>query len=150
MELGINNYNRPTYCSKCGGLMIFAGVGEYHCEDCRSIEYDDYGKVRLYIETNRGATAAKIEAEIGVSQKAIRQMVRESRLEIAADSKTFYKCEVCGTSIRTGSLCPACEKKYHKQIEDKEREKRAKLMGKGIGMSSDNHESGEKRFRRKL
>ena len=40
-----DNYNRPTICPECGGIMIFRGVGEYKCEDCGSLGYDDYGKV---------------------------------------------------------------------------------------------------------
>ena len=39
----VNTYNRPTYCEKCGGGMVFKGVGEYECEKCGALEYDDYG-----------------------------------------------------------------------------------------------------------
>ena len=24
-----DNYNRPTICAECGGIMVFKGVGEY-------------------------------------------------------------------------------------------------------------------------
>ena len=54
----VNTYNRPTYCEKCGGVMVFKGVGEYECEKCGALEYDDYGKVRNYIEKHMGANAA--------------------------------------------------------------------------------------------
>ena len=48
--LRMDEYNRPKTCEKCDGVMVFMGVGEYQCEDCGAIAYDDYGKVRLYIE----------------------------------------------------------------------------------------------------
>lgn len=41
-----DEYHIPRACEKCGGVMIFKGVGEYHCEDCGEVAYDDYGKVR--------------------------------------------------------------------------------------------------------
>ena len=150
MDFDINVYNRPTQCSKCGGIMIFAGVGEYHCEDCKNVEYDDYGKVRLYIEQHRGATAAQIESEIGVSQKTIRQMLRDSKIEIAAESKTFMKCEICGVDIRSGRFCKKCETNYHRQIEEEQRKNKLHQVSKGYGIETERGESGEKRFRREL
>ena len=128
--------------------MIFDGVGEYHCEDCKHIEYDDYGKVRLYIEQHRGATAAEIENEIGISQKSIRQMLRDSKIEIASESKTFLKCEFCGVDIRSGRYCKKCETNYHRQLEEEERLNRAKPGYRGYSLEKENAEEGEKRFRR--
>ena len=40
-QLTIDSYNRPRNCQKCGGVMVFKGVGEYHCEECDAVEYDD-------------------------------------------------------------------------------------------------------------
>ena len=38
-------------CQECGGTRIeYKGVGEYKCEDCGLLMYNDYGKVRLYLE----------------------------------------------------------------------------------------------------
>ena len=101
----MSQLNRPTYCEKCNGVMVFKGVGEYKCEDCGNLAYDDYGKVRNYIEQHSGATSAQVSAATGVSQKAIRDMLREERLEIAANSAVFLKCEICGVSIRSGRFC---------------------------------------------
>ena len=56
----LDAYNIPRVCKECGGVMVFKGVGEYRCEDCGVVDYDDYGKVRCYIESNKGATAAQI------------------------------------------------------------------------------------------
>ena len=127
--------------------MEFKGCGEYECEDCHTKGYDDYGKVRNYIELHRGANAAEIEAKTGVTQKAIRQMLKESKLEITADSVAFMRCEICGVDIRSGRFCPKCEASYHKEKEKKMREKM-----KGFGLENEEErrerQKGEKRFLR--
>lgn len=144
--LGANNYNRPYICNACGGLMVFKGVGEYECENCHDLDYDDYGKARNYIECHPGATSSQIAENTGVSQKAIRHMLKEGKLEIAADSKTFMKCDICGADIRSGSLCDKCEVAYNRALEDKERANR-KMSGYGTDKERL-EQKGEKRFNR--
>lgn len=139
-------YNIPRICPKCGGVLVFKGVGEYCCEDCGELAYDDYGKVRMYIEEHRGATAAQIESAIGVSQRSIRQMLKEGRLEVTADSKTFLRCEVCGKSIRSGRYCPECETVMHRNLEAEQRAQIKKnIQGTGLAQKG---EDGQRRFRR--
>lgn len=144
--LGLDEYHRPRLCEKCGGVMVFKGVGEYQCEDCKALAYDDYGKVRLYIEGHKGATASEIEAETGVKQRTIRNMLKEGRLEVAPDSRAFLHCEMCGKAIRYGRLCPECEINYHRRMEDLQRQDR-KIKMQGFGRGRDDA-SGEKRFKR--
>jgi uncharacterized Zn finger protein (UPF0148 family) len=144
--LDLDYYHRPKICSVCGGVMIFVGVGEYHCEDCKSVAFDDYGKVRNFIESHKGATASIIAAETGVSQRTIRQLLQESRIEVAADSRAFLHCELCGINIRYGRFCPKCESNYHANIEQKQRSQ--KLM-KGFGAIETHSESPEMKFLRK-
>lgn len=139
-------YNIPRVCVKCGGVMVFKGVGEYQCEDCGELAYDDYGKVRAYIEEHKGATAAQIEDAIGVSQKTIHRLLRDGRLEVTEDSRMFLRCELCDKSIRSGRFCPECETKMHRSMEAKEREKAHKIM-QGFG-SGRRDEEGQKRFTR--
>lgn len=141
-----DKYNIPRVCEKCGGVMVFKGVGEYQCENCGELAYDDYGKVRNYIEEHKGATAIQIEEAIGVSQKTIRLLLREGRLEVTEDSRMFLRCELCDKSIRSGRFCPECETKVHRSMEAKEREKAHKIMqGFSIGRRD---EEGQKRFTR--
>lgn len=137
-------YNRPLVCEECGGIMIFKGVGEYQCEKCKHVAYDDYGKVRLYVEKHRGATTAQVSMETGVSQKSIRNMLKENKLEITQDSAAFLRCEVCGASIRGGRLCSKCELDYHRRMEDEQR-RQSKMQGFGKAMEE---EEGAKRFHR--
>ncbi len=141
----LDEYHRPQYCKECNGIMIFKGVGEYQCEDCNALEYDDYGKVRLYIEKHKGATAAEVEAAIGVKQRSIRNMLKEGRFEISSDSKAFLYCELCGNKIRYGRLCKECEIDHHRCLEaNRGLERKTKKQGFGLGKEGA---SGEKRFR---
>lgn len=142
----LDEYHRPKICAVCGGVMVFKGVGEYQCEECKSLDYDDYGKVRLYIEGHKGATAPEIEAATGVKQRTIRNMLKEGRLEVTADSKAFLHCEMCGKAIRYGRLCQECEVNYHRRVEEKQRAQRQMGMyGFKLGREEA---SGEKRFKR--
>lgn len=138
-------YNRPAQCKECGGIMVYKGVGEYKCEDCGFLDYDDYGKVRNYIEKHAGVTSAQAAEATGVQQKTIRTMLRESRLEVAANSSTFLSCEMCGTSIRSGRFCPKCEASYHKSYEEKLRKNQDKMV-MGYGTEHPTGESGARRF----
>lgn len=142
----LDDYHVPRVCVECGGVMIFKGVGEYHCEKCGMVAYDDYGKVRLYLEKKPGANAVEVEKETGVAQKTIRQMLKESRLQVAEGSQTFLRCEVCGKDIRSGRFCSECEKKVHHTLEEQQR-RLSNLSLQGFGMSSSGEE-GQKRFRR--
>lgn len=140
-------YNIPRVCKACGGVMIFKGVGEYRCENCQEVDYDDYGKVRLYIEEHRGATAAQIEQAVGVPQRTIRRLLKDGRIEVAEGSKTFLRCEICGKSIRSGQYCPECEIKVHRNLEAQQRD----LLRKnehGFGMDVKDSSEGQKRFKR--
>lgn len=138
-------YNRPTICKECEGVMIFKGVGEYKCEKCGFLDYDDYGKVRNYLEKHVGATSAQVAEATGVKQKTIRTMLKESRLEVAAGSKTFITCEMCGTSIRSGRLCARCEVNYNRNYEEMLRRAQNKMV---MGYSTERPvgEDGAKRF----
>lgn len=126
--------------------MVFKGVGEYHCEDCGAVDYDDYGKVRRYIEEHKGATAAQIESAIGISQRTIRQMLKDGRLEVTADSRAFLHCEVCGKAIRYGEYCQECEMSLHRNFEAQQRAQVKKnIQGYSLGQKG---EDGQRRFTR--
>lgn len=137
-------YHAPKVCTKCGGVMVFEGVGEYRCEDCGVVAYDDYGKVRKFLEENPGANAVEVEQGTGVTQRTIRQMLRDSRLQVADSSQAFLHCELCGAVIRSGRFCTKCETRAHRNME--ERQRMVKNM-QGYGMSKEG-ESGQRRFER--
>lgn len=74
--------DKPVNCSKCGSFLKYNGLGEYICEDCGFKMYDNYGKVRAYLEKNPGANVVQVEAATKVPQKIVYQFVSEGKLEI--------------------------------------------------------------------
>ena len=130
LDLNALKYGRPAACSKCGGELKYTGVGEYECTECRNLELDDYGKVRSYIEKNHGATQSQVSLATGVSVNKIRQMLRDEKIEVAATSHVFLHCEICGTEIRSGKYCPACELKVKAEGEAKKHVSTVQGFGK--------------------
>lgn len=143
--LAPDGYAIPRTCAKCGGVMVFRGLGEYQCEDCGELAYDDYGKVRNYIDEHKGATALQVEEATGVTQKVIRRLLRDGRLEVAESSKAFLHCDMCNKSIRSGRYCPECEMKIHRGLEAKQREISQKSNVQGFSANKKGDE-GQRRF----
>ena len=151
--MGEDVYHRPIYCKRCGGVLMFKSPGMYMCEHCSSTEYDDYGKVREYLYAHQGASADDIEEHTGVGIKAVRQMLREDKIE-ECGSKTIMSlsCIRCGKPISSGKLCESCLRKYNSKIETDAREaleaKRAETM-KNIKVVShmDTSNTGKIRFK---
>ena len=142
------DYNAPTKCEKCGCMRLkYKGVGEYKCEECGFFMYDDYGKVRNYIERNPGATSSEVSSVTGVSKDKIRHLLREDKIQIAPGSATFLHCERCGVEIRSGKYCNECQKKVSDgEKADKINARKSSVSG-GFGKSIKG-ESGAKRFTR--
>ncbi len=137
----------PTLCKQCGGVMIYKGLGEYECEECGLLDYDDYGKVRNYLEKHRGANVAEISDFTGVSHKSIRDMIKDKRFEIIDNRGGYLRCEMCGINISSGRLCPQCEEKYHRSLEEQARLEKKKDFT-GYGGDGNYGEEGSTRFKR--
>ena len=145
-KMVLDDFHRPTFCSGCRGVLVYRGLGEYQCEDCGAFEYDDYGKVRNYLDRHRGANVAEISDATGVTHKSIRDMIKDSRFEVINNAGGYIRCEMCGANINSGRLCSKCEMIYHRQIEEEARAKRKAAIHAGsAGMQG---ESGSKRFTR--
>lgn len=88
----LEDYHAPKQCSKCGSHSLqYKGLGEYCCTECENLEYDDYGKVRNYLEINKGTPITVIAKETGVPKWTIRQMVEEERFDICQTGKKVLK-----------------------------------------------------------
>lgn len=139
------NLHVPEICPKCGGKMIFQGVGEYKCDRCGFLDYDDYGKIRLCVENNPGVNIAEAEQRTGVDQRTIRRLLKDGRLMLAEDSKIMMHCEKCGKRIRSGRFCPECETKLMQRREAQERSHSPHSDMRGYAVWKDNSK-GEKRY----
>ncbi|MCR4990835.1 MAG: hypothetical protein K6A38_08240 [Lachnospiraceae bacterium] len=102
---------RPFSCSKCKAGLKMIRSGEYECLNCGNIEYDDFGKVRKYLDENGPQSKEKIILETGVSRKSVNLFLEQRRLEVAPNSEKKLKCVVCGKPIISGLMCPSCENK---------------------------------------
>ena len=145
-KLVLEDFHRPTFCNQCKGVLVYRGLGEYQCEDCGAFDYDDYGKVRNYLDRHRGANVAEISEATGVTHKSIRDMIKDNRFEVINNAGGYIRCEMCGTNISSGRLCGKCEMQYHRQMEAEARTRRkAAISGGSTGVHG---ESGSKRFTR--
>ncbi len=143
-------YHKPEKCESCEVMLNFTGLGEYSCPKCGKKYYDDYGIVRNYLDQHKQATVSQISENTGVKENEITRMLREERLEVTVDSRTYLTCEACGKSIRSGRFCAECAQiaKAAKEKKKKERdllEKKDLIHGLGKAMSEDD---GKKRFNR--
>ncbi len=66
-------------CEKCGSRLDYRGLGEYCCPECGEICYNDYGKVRNYVEENPTATIKNISIATGVTKEKIREFINEDK-----------------------------------------------------------------------
>ena len=147
-ELFGRDLSTPVSCEKCGSSDIkFMGLGEYRCSDCGHKMYDDYGKVREYLDAHRGATQAEVYEATGVSVNKIRQFLRDEKIEIAPNSLVFIHCESCGRQIVSGRFCADCASKRAKlDVKTDGRSTMKNVSGVGMGSKGD---SGAKRFERR-
>lgn len=142
------NLNEPRVCDECGGIDIkYNGIGEYQCASCKHIMYDDYGKVRNYLEKNPGATAVEVSTAVGVSKEKIRRLLRDDKIQIAPGSATFIFCENCGEGILSGRLCLKCAAELNKANKSSSSSRISNITG-GFGKSVSG-QSGAKRFDKK-
>ena len=81
-----------------------------------------------------------------MSQRTVRRLLKDGRIEITEGSKVFLRCELCGKQIRSGEYCPECEIKVHRNLEEKQREMLHKAT-QGFGLDQKSEE-GQRRFTR--
>ena len=138
----------PRTCEKCGKANPdYKGVGEYRCSECGFIMYDDFGKVRNYLEVHRGATQSMVAQATGVPMETIRQFLREERLEISNNSSVMLACEICNAPIRSGRYCPECAAKVNRMKNEASHSSNQRNDVRGFG-SLHTGDSGAIRFRK--
>lgn len=107
---------RPIFCKKCSGKLFYQAAGNYKCKDCGEEEYDDFGKIKNYLESNGPSPATVIAEGTGVPLEIINIFLKNGRLEIPEGSKFYIKCERCGCSLRYGRYCPGCTRELAGQL----------------------------------
>ncbi len=108
---------KKKYCKYCGCRMRYVESGSYHCMKCGSYELDDFGKIKKFLQEYPGSTIPIISNVTGVDREVIKLYLKKGDIEIAQYSSFFLKCEMCGTEIRSGRICPLCAKNYGEKLK---------------------------------
>ncbi len=95
-------------CSRCRRLFNYIS-GPKTCPNCLEAMEEEFQKVKKYIQENKGSTIGQVAEECEVSEKQIREWVRQERLEFAEGSNIGVNCEKCGQMIRSGRFCDKCK-----------------------------------------
>lgn len=99
--------NKIVKCEECGEKMLFQGGGAYKCKNGH-VAYDEYGKVKSFLEENGPAPSIVIERATGVKRDTIENYLKIGRVEIPEGSQYYIHCERCGCQLRYGTVCPVC------------------------------------------
>ncbi len=106
----------PELCPECYQLMSAnkVGLNNSSVESTISPEVNEnelkFIKVRDYIMLNPKATVAQIAEANGITPSKLFEWIREDKLEFSDDSsQAWFKCEICGTKIRSGRRCNKCK-----------------------------------------
>ena len=103
-------------CKECGRLFNYIGGGPRICQSCQKALEEKFQKVKAYLKENPNAPMAVVAEENEVTDKQIKQWIREERLTISEDSPIGIECEECGTMIKSGRWCPQCAAKVQKNL----------------------------------
>ena len=79
------------------------------CPVCREDIEKKFQQVKEYVSNNANCSVALVAEECEVSEKQIKQWVREERLIFADGAVAGISCEVCGAPIATGRFCAKCK-----------------------------------------
>ena len=95
-------------CEHCQRLFNYPGFGSKYCPECLKIDEANRDKVKEFLREHGNANMYEISLATGISEKDIKQYLRDGMLEIPEGSPVYIKCEACGCDIRSGRWCPAC------------------------------------------
>lgn len=107
-------------CPRCGKLFLkaFRDI----CPDCYKEEQQNFEKVYRFVrkQENRQASMQDIIEGTGVSEDDISRFIREGRLRVSNMPNLGYKCESCGKTIKSGTICDDCKQQLAKELQKAE------------------------------
>ena len=132
------NQSKPAQCDDCGGKMVYKGIGEYECSKCGNVMYDDYGKVRRYIDEHGASSILILERETGVSKEVLEYLIKDGTLTQPPESIFTNVCNRCGYPIVNGRYCKACMMEMANELAgvmkaDQKKEPKQVATGKNTG-----------------
>lgn len=95
-------------CRRCSKIFNYV-AGAMICPSCKEEMEQQFQVVKDYIRDNKNAGIAEICDACDVTEKQIKQWIREERLLFGDDSPVGIDCEGCGTMIKSGRYCDKCK-----------------------------------------
>ena len=95
-------------CRNCGRIFNYV-VGPMICPACKEEAEKKFQEVKDFIRDNKKAGIGEICENCDVTEKQIKQWVREERLTFGDESPIGIDCEGCGVMIKSGRYCDKCK-----------------------------------------
>ncbi|MCY8328264.1 hypothetical protein MOC47_05325 [Bacillus spizizenii] len=114
-------------CPKCNALFLKTKL-QTVCQACIKEEEKSFEIVYKFLrkQENRQSTLSRITEETGVEEELILKFIRQKRIQITHLPNLVYPCERCGTSIREGKFCKACQSDLKTQMDHLDHEEALK------------------------
>ena len=93
-------------CMRCRRLFNYVS-GDRLCPKCREEVESEFQKVKDYIRENKGCNVIEVAEACEVSEKQIKEWVRQERLEMTTPTGDIT-CQKCGIAITSGRYCDKC------------------------------------------
>jgi len=94
-------------CKRCRKIVMYTS-GPQLCDACKTLEEEEFAKVRKFVRDFPGATVQEVSDVTEVPQSTIHKFLKDGKLEVSADSPIAIQCENCGARIRSGRFCATC------------------------------------------
>lgn len=100
-------FGQNKTCRNCG-KEIFGESTTDLCRDCISKEVEQMSQVRQYVFDHQEVSLEEVSEATGISDKALRNMMKSGFFASNKKSGHGYPCQKCGKIIRRGLYCGLC------------------------------------------
>ena len=94
-------------CKNCRRLFTYV-TGPQLCATCRQELDKKFEEVKEYIRNNPNTHIHDVAINCDVSERQIKEWLREERLVLSNVSAADLVCEICGDPIASGRFCDKC------------------------------------------
>ena len=95
-------------CEECGGVVKYSGAGTYICTECGNKVFDDFGKVKNFLEKRGPSNIMEIAYGTGLERNVIAELLMDGRIQVARTTVDGKVCMNCGIPITHGKYCDNC------------------------------------------
>ena len=105
-------------CATCHKLFQYPGFGYLLCPECKRTDEARFQLVKKFLDQYPGAEGKEVFLATGVPINTLVKWVREGRLISSNAINLGAVCDICGTPVCSGKLCPDCKKDIVKQFRE--------------------------------